>query len=514
MVSRLALAQPAQTVVTFDYVQKKAQERSTKPFHAPKADLPDSLRGDKLNYDSYREIEFRHDKALWLKEQLPFRLEFFHPGYLYQDPVKVNEFTSTHVQPIRFVQDFFDYRKLDFKKTIPADTGYAGFKLLYRLNEPNRWDELGSFLGASYFRLLGKGSRYGQSARGLALNTGETDRQEEFPLFTDWWLGKPEKQSDSLLLYAILDSVSCSGAYEFLIRPGETTIADVRAVIFLRSGNLVQAGSTNRESLKTIGLAPLTSMFWFGENSERKPDDYRSEVHDSDGLLMRLENDALLWRPLCNPLSLQHQIFPATNIHGFGLLQRDRAFANYQDIFNSYQKTPSVWIEPRGKWGEGEVHLIELPTHFEGLDNVVSFWNPKVPPQPQQPFAFAYTLHWGLQPDGNFSTNRVLQTRIGADPQDASKRQFVIDFTANESGPSASTPPQAFVHCGDNAVISDTQVFRNGISESWRVVFSLKPKAENKDSVDIQCAVKRGTETLSETWIYHWNPPSTKPKSE
>jgi glucans biosynthesis protein len=500
--------------VNFDFIQKEAQERSAKPFHSPKLDLPEALRGDKLNYDSYREIEFRHDKALWIKDRLPFRLEFFHPGYLYQNPVKINEFTSTHVQPIRFVQDFFDYRKLGVKKNIPADAGYAGFKLLYRLNDPNRWDELGSFLGASYFRLLGKGSHYGQSARGLALNTGETNRTEEFPMFTDWWLGKPEKQSDSILLYALLDSVSCSGAYEFLIRPGETTIADIRAAIYLRADKSFRPDSTNRNDFKTLGMAPLTSMFWFGENSEQKPDDYRPEVHDSDGLLMRFEDDSLLWRPLCDPAVLQHQVFSSTNLHGFGLLQRDRSFQNYQDIFNSYHKTPSVWVEPRGKWGEGEIHLVELPTHYEGMDNVVAFWTPKAGPRPQQPFTFAYTLHWGMRPEANFSTNRVLQTRIGTDPQDATKRQFVIDFVVQETGPASGTPPEAVVHCGENAVVSNTQIFRNSFSESWRVIFSLKPKAGNKDSVDIQCALKRGVETLSETWIYHWSQPPVKKRPE
>lgn len=508
--SPFLFAQPVPTKVSFDYVLKKAQERVAKPFHSPKGDLPEAFRGDKLSYDSYREIEFRHDKALWLKEELPFRLEFVHPGYLYQDPVKINEFTLTHAQPIRFVQDFFNYRKLNFRKTIPADTGYAGFKLLYRLNDQNHWDEFGSFLGASYFRLLGKGQHYGQSARGLALNSGERDRPEEFPVFTDWWIGKPEKQSGSVRLYAILDSVSCAGAYEFLLRPGETTFADVEAVIYLRDEKNIQAASPGQKGIKTFGLAPLTSMFWFGENSEKKPDDYRPEVHDTDGLLMHLEDGEILWRPINNPSSLQHQMFEAKNLRGFGLLQRDRDFADYQDIFNSYHNTPSVWVEPRGKWGDGEIHLVELPTRYEGADNVVVFWNPKKRVGPMQPFRFAYTLDWARELEAKFDTNRVLQTRIGADPRDSSKRQIVIDFDGKNGGLEANGPPQAIVHCGENAVISDLQVFKNTLGKSWRVIFSLKPRAENKDFVDIQCALKWEGQTLGETWTYHWNPPLTK----
>ena len=172
--------------VTLDYVAKKAEERARKPFRSPRLDLPAVLRQDNLDYDKYREIEFRHDRALWAAEEMPFRVEFFHPGYIYHEPIHVNEFTLTHVQPIRFVQDFFNYRKMaGLAKQIPTDTGYAGFRLLAEVNGPGRWDELGSFLGASYFRLLGKGQRYGQSARGLAIDSGEPDRPEEFPLFTD-----------------------------------------------------------------------------------------------------------------------------------------------------------------------------------------------------------------------------------------------------------------------------------------------------------------------------------------
>ena len=192
------------------------------------------------------------------------------------------------------------------------------------------------------------------------------DRPEEFPIFTDWWLGKPQPDDKELHLFAMLDSVSCTGAYEFHIRPGETTVADIEAVIFLRETNMVLAVNPQRKPLATIGLAPLTSMFWFGENSERKFDDYRPEVHDSDGLLMHMENGEVLWRPLNNAIVMRHQRFGAPNIRGFGLLQRDRDFANYQDIFNRYDLVPSVWVEPRGRWGEGDVHLRRIEHALRG----------------------------------------------------------------------------------------------------------------------------------------------------
>jgi glucans biosynthesis protein len=494
--------------VNLDYVMKKAEDRARKPFRSPRADMPPALRADKLDYDKYREIEFRHENALWAAEHLPFRVEFFHPGYYYQEPVKINEFTLTHVQSIRFAQEFFNYRAADdLKSQIPANTGYAGFRLQYPLNDPNKLDELGSFLGASYFRLLGKGQRYGESARGLAIDCGETDRPEEFPIFTDWWLGKPTQGDDALKLYAILDSVSCVGAYSFVIRPGETTVADIEGVVYLREDEKVKPVNPQRKPLVSLGLAPLTSMFWFGKNTERKFDDYRPEVHDSDGLLMKMDNGEMLWRPLNNANVMRHQRFATKGIRGFGLLQRERSFAAYQDMFNFYNQVPSVWVEPRGNWGEGDIHLVELSTGYEGLDNIVAFWSPKVLPKPLTPYRFAYTLSWTRETDIKLSPNPVIATRIGMDPRNPKRRQIVIDFTGPHlAALTDANPPTAIASCSDNAVITESQVFHVPDTGIWRAILKMEPKPENKNPVDIRCTLQKGEEVLSETWTYHWSP--------
>lgn len=497
--------------VTLDYIAKKAEQRARKPFHSPRADLPAILRADKLDYDKYREIEFRHEKALWAADDLPFRVEFFHPGYLYEEPVHIYEFTVSAVQPIRFVQDFFNYRSLKFQKQIPQDTGYAGFRLLNQLNEQDKWDELGAFLGASYFRLLGKGQRYGQSARGLSIDCGEPDRPEEFPIFTDWWLGKPSRDEDRLKLFAILDSPSCTGAYKFTIKPGETTVASIEAIVYFREPEKVPAGATERKPIATIGRAPLTSMFWFGKSCERKFDDYRPEVHDSDGLLMQMENGEIVWRPLNNTTRMRHQRYQAKDIRGFGLLQRDRSFATYQDLFNLYQTVPSVWVEPHGQWGEGEVNLVELSTHYEGLDNIVAFWDAKVKPKPMEPYQFGYTLYFtSRESDIPLSQvkDKAIATRLGADPRDSQQRQFVIDFAGPKSGAlTPATPPQAIASCSTNASIVNPQVFHNPFDNSWRVIFGLQPAPGNTSDVDIRCTLQKGEEVLTETWTYLWSPP-------
>lgn len=494
--------------VTLAYVAKKAEARALRPFHSPRLDLPEALRADNLDYDKYREIRFRHDQALWAVDKLPFEVEFFHPGYLYQEPVRINEFSMNYVQPIRFVQDFFDYGKLRLKNQIPANTGYAGFRVLTPLNQPDKLDELGAFLGASYFRLLGKGQHYGASARGLALDCGEPDRPEEFPLFTDWWLGKPQADDRQLHLFAILDSVSCVGAYEFHIQPGESTTAEVDATIFFRAEDKILEVDPNRKPLATMGVAPLTSMFWFGKSSERRFDDYRPEVHDSDGLLMRMESGETLWRPLINGSVMRHQRFATKDIRGFGLMQRDRDFADYQDLFNSYQLVPSIWVEPKGHWGGGEVHLVELSTHYEGLDNIVAFWQPKTMPDPMQPYHVGYTMFWTRETDRKLSQNRVLATRIGVDAVNPRWRQIVIDFGGPKlAGLPDGTEPQAVTSCSENATIRNSQVFRMPASGIWRAIIKMEPKPDNSDPVDLRCTLKNGDATLTETWTYHWSPP-------
>jgi glucans biosynthesis protein len=504
------MASPESGEVNLDYVVKRAEERAHHPFHSPRADLPKVLRQDNLDYDKYREIRFRRNQALWRVENLPFRIEFFHPGYLYQEPVHVYEFTATHLQPIRFVQDFFDYGDLNIQNEIPANTGYAGFRVLCQLNQTNQWDELGAFLGASYFRLLGRDQRYGQSARGLALNCGEMDRPEEFPIFTDSWLGKPKEDDTELTLFALLDSVSCTGAYQFVIHPGETTTANVTAVLFFRDPKDIPAAAPKPQlPIQTIGLAPLTSMFWYGKNSERKFDDYRPEVHDADGLLVHMGNGEVLWRPLDNPSVLRHQIFHAPDIRGFGLLQRERSFAAYQDMFNLFQLEPSVWVEPHGNWGDGDLHLVELSANYEGLDNIVAFWDPKNKPAPMQPYQFGYTLSWEKgNADTALSENRVVATRIGRDSDDSSARLIMIDFTGPRlDAIPQDNPPEAIASCSTNAAIVENQVLRNTFLKTWRVVLKMQPRPGNADPVDIRCTLQNGTNILSETWTYQWSPP-------
>ena len=488
--------------IDLEHVTALARERAMRPFRPSRVSLPEALGPERLDYPRYQRIGFRHDRALWLAEGLPFRLEFFHPGYLFSDPVQVHEFSATHVQRVRFAADLFDYGGIDVG-WVPPDLGYAGVRIACELDPSLGFSELGAFLGSSYYRLLGQGQSYGASARALSVDCGYPDRREEFPVFTDWWIGKPRPDAETLRMYGLLDSIGFTGAFSFTIRPGGTTTADVEAVVFARGP---EQGIATLPSGRGLGLAPLTSMFGHGENSEEKLDDYRQEVHDSDGLLIHTAAGEWVWRPLSNVAEPRRQQF-AGPIRGFGLMQRDRDFASYQDLFVAHHRAPSIWNEPLSDWGEGSVQLIELRADADGADNVVALWEPAQKPAPLQPYRYAYRQSWTLDVDAKLSANRVIATRAGRDPADPHRREIVIDFRgpALDALP-AHEPPVAVASCSDNGTIPEVQVFRNAFARGWRVVLKVAATGARGQPIELRCALRNGKDWVSETWAYRWTP--------
>jgi glucan biosynthesis protein len=332
----------------FDDVGKRAAALAAQSYKAPARELPKPLKD--LSYDQYRDIRFKPARSLWRSANLPFEIQLFHPGLYYDKPVRISEIVNGVAREIRFDPEMFDYGNNTLDKAALRNLGFAGFRVHVALNMPKYKDEVLVFQGASYFRGLGKDQRYGLSARGLALDTGLASG-EEFPHFTEFWIERPNAQSRELTFYALLDSESVAGAYRFVVRPGNETVTLVKARIFLR------------KNVAKLGIAPLTSMYFFGENQPRTAArDYRPEVHDSDILLVQAGTGEWITRPLVNPKRLLVTSFALTNPMGFGLMQRDRLFENYQDLEARYELRPSAWIEPRGNWGKGRVELVQIPT--------------------------------------------------------------------------------------------------------------------------------------------------------
>jgi glucans biosynthesis protein len=485
---------------TFADVRQRAAALASKPFENEKAPLPQALRD--LDYDAYRDIRFRPDEALWRHEDLPFQVQFFQrASFSFMasplDRVVVNVVDKGQVVPVRYSSDLFDFGRLGSPPNLPADLGFAGFRLHYPLHHNDYYDEILVFLGASYFRALGQKQTYGLSARGLAIDTGLATKEEEFPRFREFWLEKPDKHAAELTLYALLDSPRVTGAYRFTVRPGKETVIEVTANVFMR------------DDVEKIGFAPLTSMFFSGEGTARFLDDFRPEVHDSDGLLMATGQGEWIWRPLNNPTSLRVSYFSDTNPRGFGLLQRDRNFDHYQDLEVLYEKRPSVWIEPLGEWGKGVVQLVEIPSDADWYDNIVAFWSPEARAQAGKEWLFEYRMYFALEKQALPPGGRTYATRVGRGGSggviEPGKRKFVLDFVGGPLQDLAADAPIDAVVTSSSGRIDNKVVQRNDFIDGWRVFFEFTP--EDAATVELRCFLKLGEDALTETWSYQWTPP-------
>ncbi len=361
---------------SFAGVVRQARQLAAAPFQPNDAPLPPELR--QLDYDSYRKITFRRERGLWFDSQTPFQVQFSHPGYLFDHPVVIHAVEEGKIRDLPFSPKYFRYPEFDPAPLGHHDSlGFAGFRLLYQLNQPGKWDEVISFIGSDYFRALGAGQVYGMSARGVAIDTGE-NLAEEFPSFREFWLCRPKPGAKQMQFFALLDGSSVAGAYLFLVSPGKETRVEIEAHLFFR------------RPVQALGIAPLTTMFWRGEKEPLPPNDARPEVHDSDGLMVNAED----WHPLAPVQKVTTQVFPADHPRSFALLQRDRDASHYRDDEAHYEERPSVRVESLGDWGGGSVRLVQLPTQNEYSDNVVAFWQPEKLPQAGDELDFKYRLDW------------------------------------------------------------------------------------------------------------------------
>jgi len=472
----------------FDDVAHSAEQLAAAAYKKPAEVLPKEL--STLTYEQYRDIRHRPDNALWRDAKLPFELGFFHRGLYYDQPVKINEVNEQGIAEIKFDPGQFDYgaNKVDVAKM--GGLGFAGFRVHYPLNSKYK-DEVLSFLGASYFRALGKDQGYGLSARALAVDTG-LPSGEEFPRFVEFWIERPAAAAKELVIYGLMDSRRVAGAYRFTLKPGAETVVDVKARLYLR------------EAIGKLGTAPLTSMFFFGENQKSPADDYRPEVHDSDGLSLRAANGEWIWRPLVNPKRLLVTSFATANPLGFGLMQRDRAFSHYEDLEARYDNRPSAWVEPKGSWGPGRVELVQIPSPDESNDNIVAYWVPDTPPQVKQPWDIEYRVLWQKDADARPPLAWVEQTRRGHGYEKLPENSIglIVDF----EGPvfkklPAETKLEGVISGDSNVEIVRRHIYRNDITGGWRMAVAVR-RIDSGKPAELRAYLRNGNDTVSETWSY------------
>ncbi len=483
---------------SFDALTERMRERASEPYALDEAPLPDLLKS--LTYDSYRLIQARDERAVALSNGFGYFIEPFHLGWLFQQPVEMYRVESGKATPIPFSAADFNYHDAAVAAQMAAIElpGVAGFRIDCPLNAPGQMAELVSFLGASYFRALGRGNAYGASARGAVLNSW-LSQPEEFPRFSRFYV-EPADYGTPLTIYAELDGPSIAGAFRFVFDPAteqrQDTIVEVTARFFFRA------------DVAEMGIAPLTSMYLYSDANRSQFDDYRPQVHDSDGLFMDGGTGEVAWRALNNPPALANSYFTHTNPRAFGLMQRSRDFDAYQDTGARYDLRPSILVEPIGDWGEGSVRLIENPIKLEAEDNIGAFWVPKTPYRAGDSAEFSYRLHWGdLLPPTDAQLAYVAATRGGQGgvsgvENKATLRKFVIDFVGDAiSGLDPEKLDAVTTLSGDGKVTFNAI---SKVPETGAMRLAIDAEIDSKNPVELRAYLVGGGRQLTETWLYQW----------
>lgn len=467
-----------------DYVRKIAEGLASAEYVKPSIDVPEPFNN--LSYDQYRDIRFRTDRAIWRPDRLDFELQLLPMGWLYGVPVEIWLVDGGEARRLKADNQMFSLGPLVEKGPDEAPFAFSGFRIHGPLNRSDVNDEYVVFQGASYFRAIGRHQHYGLSARGLALNTAQPTG-EEFPIFRAFYVEKPKAGAPEIIVHALLDSPSVAGAYRFTIQPGEATVMEIDATLF------------PRRALTHVGLAPLTSMYLHGSANHRINNDFRPSVYDSEGLAVLNGKGERLWRPLTNPKKLQISAFMDRNPKGFGLVQRDRSFAAFEDLEARYERRPTAWVEPKGGWGDGYVELIEIPTEEEIHDNIVAYWKPAKPLDAGMAHRFVYRLHWTEQVPASWTGAWVRKTFVGG-MKKADTQLFVVDFEGPSVRDLKDLPvAQLGVSAGS---VANLVVQRHPDINGVRVAFELN--TSGTDVVELRLGLRIGEQLISETWLFRW----------
>lgn len=471
---------------TPDMVRTRAEELASAEFVRPAVEVPAPF--DALTAAQYKDIRFRAEETVWRGERIEQELQLLPLGWIYNTPVEVFIVEGGAAKPLSASARNFAFGPSIEQAPEEAPFGLSGFRLLSPINRADQSEEYVVFQGASYFRAVGRGQMMGLSARGLAINTAQPTG-EEFPIFRAFWIEKPKGGAQPVVVHALLDSPSVSGAYRFRIEPGASTTIDITATLY------------PRKAIAHIGLAPLTSMYLTGTASHRVEASLWPAAHNSEGLAIWNGKGERLWRPLANPKMLQTSAFIDANPKGFGLCQRDRSFAAFDDLSARYERRPTVWVEPHGAWGPGYIELIEIPTEDLINDNIVAYWKPAKPLEPGTGHAIAYRLTWGTDIPVAWAAARVRKTRVGKTRRDKEEYQvFVVDFDGEALKELRDLPlPELAASAG---TVSNLSVARNGEIDGVRVTFELA--TAGVETVELRLGLKMGDQLISETWLFRW----------
>jgi glucans biosynthesis protein len=445
-----------------------------------------------LSFEQYSAIKRRPSARLWAEDSAGFALEPLHRGFVFTQAVDINLVDNGRVTKLAYSANDYDFAGLKIPATI-EDIGFSGLRLSKTANDAQAFD-FALFQGASFFRAIARGQNYGDMARGLTLRTADP-RGEEFPIFRSFWIERPSITSEALIIHALLDSESVSGAYRFTLRAGEATIIDTEMTLCARVG------------IDRFGIGAMTGTNLGSPIDRRRFDDVRPAVYDAEGLQIATGRGEWIWRPVSNRETLQISAFADENPRGFGFLQRSRDSAQFGDDDQHWEKHPSLWVEPIGEWGRGLVVLVEIPNEADINQNVISYWQPQTALAAGSETAFAFRQFWCWSPPSKIFGASVTQSRSGrvaGAPSNGRKRRFLVEFQGDVLGDVENAQAITADLSASNAALSNQKVYFSRNAKLYRFMFDMEMGNENLSELRLQLQTQG--KPISEIWLYRWTP--------
>jgi glucans biosynthesis protein len=480
-----APAAPPATPAPFDSssILSLARTIAKTPFKAPPGDLPDFLSS--LSYEQYVAIRAKQSALIWADDAAGFAIEPLHRGFIFSSPVQIFIIENGTTRQLDYHASDFDFGSLQVPANVP-DLGFSGFRVLKRRD--GVFAEVGIFQGASFFRARAPGQSLGVTARGLSVRTADP-RGEEFPLFKAFWIEKPTVADNAIVVHALLDSESTVGVYRMTIRPGEAVIIDTEMTLVPRA------------NADPVGIATMSAKSISTPLDRRRPDDVRPTIAEMNGLQMLTGNNEWIWRPVTNRQTLQISSFVDQNPKGFGFLMRDREPDDYLDDDNHWENRPTLWIEPLGDFGAGEVMLVEIPADSETNNNCVAFWRPKGGIEVGKEASWAYRQFWSWAPPLRPPLAITVFSR-GGRGSTGKRRRFMVAFEGDILGDDKRSPDIKPALSVSPGTIQALRWFIQRDKSRCRVVFDIDPGSET--SVEMRLVLESGGKPVSETWLYRW----------
>jgi glucans biosynthesis protein len=480
---------------SFDALKKRARDMAGAAYVAPHRPSPEVLH--QIDYDAHGKIRFKTDLALWANGPSEFPVTFFHMGRFFQRPCACM-YRGGPGPRDRLRQRLLRHAGGFAGPSAAGQFGLCGFRFQEARTGKLDWrkNDWVAFLGASYFRAIGELYQYGLSARGLAVDVAVFGRNEEFPDFTHVYFETPQPGLEHGHGLRSLDGPSVSGAYRFVMQRAAAIIMDVESAVYLR------------QDVSRLGLAPLTSMYWYSEKAKITAIDWRPEIHDSDGLA--------LWTGAASASGVPSTTRPASSPRPSRTRTRRASACSSATATSTITSTASITTaalaldRAAGLLGPGLDPAGGNPYDDEIHDNIVAMWVPAEPARAGQALELRYRMHWSAEEPYPTPLARVIATRFGNGGQAGTNRprgvrKFMVEFIGQPLTrlPSGVIPRPVL---SASRVSSRTSSRGRAQQRARPLAHPVRPNRHGTEPVEMRCYLRNENEVLSETWLYQYHP--------